>query len=38
MFLDDISGSNPIDLAFDGNSLFCVKAFAKSILLLENVS
>jgi len=34
MFQEDISGMSPIDIAFEKNSIFSIKAFVDSLLNL----
>ena len=36
MYQPDISGSNAIDYAFKKDSIFCIKAFVDSLLILSN--
>ena len=36
MFQNDIAGSNPIDIAFKQNSIFCIKAFIDCLLHLTH--
>jgi hypothetical protein len=39
MYLDDISGLNAVDVAFQNNSIFCIKAFVDYLITLtEEVS
>ena len=36
MYQEDISGKNAIDIAFEHNSIFCIKAFVDSLLQLTS--